>query len=206
MEESRRKRTIYFIISLVVAVMFISSYAALGNNNLTTSTSTNQTNSSQKTYFVIGSANGVVTNYTSGATVYTLNASLANPANVSNTLSKLEANGSLSAVTPQNTGNFLVSTQKMNPYVLQEYLYNAYTPNGISVGNVSTYVYLPKVLQLYLPGSTPQKVNVVLTRQNFTVNIAPLQSIGTNVILNIHAAAWANGTVSQLQIINATPA
>ena len=69
--EAKKKRLIFLFGSILVAIIFLSSYAAFSNNGSPTSVTT--TAKAQSTVFVTGDTNGLITNYSDVALVSILN-------------------------------------------------------------------------------------------------------------------------------------
>jgi len=193
LDEKSKKRLTTFLLSLFVAVIFIGSYAAFGNISTGNSTSTTTVHIGQ-TYFVTGSANAVVSGYSSAAEVQVIgNDTIVSM--VGNTLTQLQNNGSVSSYFQYGTG-YNVFLNSYSPYQLQQLLYGMYPTNTIRV-NSSTYVSLPKTIPLYY---STQQVQVGLPGRNYSVSMAPIIAIGSNVPVAIKAIIFANGTLYNNQI------
>ena len=71
----KRKKTIMFIGSMIVALMFVTSYLAFGNNNSGVSTTTYTTTIKGSTLVVSGETNATIVNYTPNFRITLNNAS-----------------------------------------------------------------------------------------------------------------------------------
>ncbi|MCW6160318.1 MAG: hypothetical protein LVQ95_04500 [Candidatus Micrarchaeales archaeon] len=194
--EEKKKKIVTFIGTLFVAIMFVGSYAAFNNNSGNSSTSTATTTvQGGATYFVSGNANAVVTGYSQLATVSLESNNTALSSLASNELAQLQNNGSISNYVAQGNG-FQIFTQNMNAYKLQQLLASKLGSANVSV-NASTSFSLPRTLPLTYRN---QIVDVKLTNTNFTAPASPLQDIGTNVTVVVHALVYANGGIYDNQI------
>jgi hypothetical protein len=190
--DEKKKKLIYFLGTLFVAVAFISSYAAVGSFASTSTVTTTITAS--RTYFVSGSANGVVSGYSNGATLVLSNSSFS--AKAGNVLTALEDNGSISSFIDLS-GNYQVLLSTMNAYSLQQYMDKQLNSSNATSVNASTYIALPSKVELFL-GS--QAIPVTLTQTNYSVSIYPLLPLNTTVKFNLNAIVSGNGTVYNNQL------
>ncbi len=194
--DDKKKKIVTFIGTLFVAIMFVGSYAAFNNNSGNSSTSTATTTvQGGATYFVSGNANAVVIGYSQLATISLESNSSALSSRASNELAQLQNNGSISNYVAQGNG-FQIFTQNMNAYRLQQALVSKLGGSNVSV-NASTSFSLPKILPLIYRN---QIVDVKLTNTNFTAPTSPLQDIGSNVTVIVHALVYANGDIYNNQI------
>lgn len=182
--------------SVLVGIMFIASYTALGNNNPGSTTVATTTVASGATYYVTGSANGIVAGYADLATIAFAKNSSSVSSQVGNFLSTLETNGSISNYISQGNG-YEVFTGSLDAYQLQQAVYRNLSSNSIAIVNATSTVTLPRSIPLYYRN---QIVNIRLPQTNFTVSLSPLPPPNTSVAFIIHAIVFANGTVYNNQI------
>lgn len=180
----------------MIAITFITSYAAVANNNVNENQTASSTTTIPKSYYVAGNANVIVTGYALAAVVSLDTNSPSVIAQVGNTMSKLESNGSINNYIA-NSKSFNVFLGTMNAYSLQQLLYNT-TGNSIVTINATTYVSFPSQINLYY-GS--QSTPVYVPGSNYSVTIMPLLPLKTSVPVSIHALVTSNGTVYDNQII-----
>lgn len=191
--DEKTKKVLMFVVTALFALTFISSYASFGNNNVNYNSSGSTTAKNQATYFVAGTANGIVAGYAPGVTVIVKNKTAFGA--VGNTLTAMQANGSISNfVTLNNT--YQIFTQKINAYSLQQVIFSRVNSTMLAV-NSSSYVTLPQVISL---NYSKQTVQVHLLQTNFSVQVSPVAAIGSTVHLSVHALITANGTVLNNQI------
>lgn len=184
-----------FLGSLFVAVIFLSSYGAFNNNTATTSSTTSIAN--VKTYFVSGSSNAIVVNYSNVATLLvnkSVNASSSNQ--ILATLNTLESNGSINSYIEINN-SFQIFLSTINAYSLEQLFYTKLGSNKTTAVNASSIVSLPKTITMYL---NKQSVPMHLTQTNYSMNIFPLRQVGNTIKVSLNAIVTANGTVYQNQI------
>ncbi len=186
MDRSKRNKIIMFLGSVVVAVMFITSYAAFGNNGGTTVTTTVKPT---KTYYVSGSTNALVTGYGSEATLVLKNNSQSNYINL--TLSKLESSNYIYNYNKFGNSYLVELSSNFSSYNLQIYLSNSIYSNSIQL-NATENVKIPDVLDLYNYGSL---VHIYTTNTNFSISKYVLVPINSIIPVNVQAIVTANGTV-----------
>ncbi len=191
--DPKKKKLIYFLGTLFVAVAFVSSYAAVGSF-ATTSTVTTTIAAPSKTYFVSGTANGVVSGYADSAILVLSNTNFSS--DTSNVLTALEDNGSISSYLDLN-GSYQVLLASMNAYSLQQVVNKKLASSNAVYVNTSTYVMLPPKVQLAL-GS--QIVPVPLSQRNYSINIYPLMPLNTTIKFNLNAIIAGNGTIYNNQL------
>ena len=194
MDKSKRKNVILFIGSMVVAIMFITSYVAFGSNGPVASTTTVKPHN---TSVVFGSANAIVEGYQSSLVV-TLKQKNDSSA-LNQTLSGLEANGLIASYS-QETGNIfsIYLAANFSAYQFQQYAANAIPQNALQI-NATEDVRIPNTLQLYYYG---RQLTVYTQITNFTVSGTMLQPVGANVPVKIQALITSNYTVynSNIQV------
>lgn len=185
MEKEKRKKMMLLVGSIVIAVMFVTSYAAFGTNGTPSSTTTTI---KQNIYPVFGNANAVVTGYGSTMTIFASNNSTATKAG--NLLTKLESNGSISNYL--TAGNeFIIYASGITAYALQGTLYNSIPGNSITI-NATEKVRLPASMTLYYYG---RPIPTYPSNLNFTISVPVLKQVGTNLTVNVHALVFQNGQV-----------
>ncbi len=194
--DSKTKKIVFFIGSLFVAVLFLSSYAAFSNNNVSQGSVTSTTKSPQ-TFLLTGSANALVAGYGDVASVNaTSNITNHSASIIANEISSLQANGEI--VSYSNAGsNYRVELANITPYYLQQRLYNLTgLYNSIDVG-ASTTLTLPSKLGLYYGNSlTP----VTLQNLNYSLYMDNVKALNSTVNVNILALVEPNGTVYQMKL------
>ncbi len=197
--DDKKKKAIMFWGTMLVAVMFISSYAAVGNNNVTSTRNTTTSTVNVRTYPAFGTANGVIVGYGQGATLMfnkSVNATTGNQ--IVSLLGSLEANGSINSYNPIANSNFSILLGTANAYGIQQLFRSKLSwGNSISVNSTST-LELPSIVKLYV---STQAASVRLSQTNYTVYMYPLRPPGTIVNVSVKATITANGTVYQNQLV-----
>ncbi len=192
MEGERKKRYALLLGSIVVAVMFITSYAAFANNgSVPTSTTTIQ----ETTYYVTGQANALVTGYSSTLTVYTSNNSTASQ--MQSLLSSMESNGSISNYL--TAGNqYILYTTGMTPYAAQQAITGSLPANSVAI-NGTERVQLPQSVSTSYYGKA---VTIYPSVLNFTISTPMLLPVGASASVTVHALVLGNGQVydSNIQV------
>ena len=189
MVSENKKKKIMFIGSMVVALMFISSYASFGNNNISTSTTTIQRNTGPE-YYVSGDVNATIIGYSQNVLLRASNNSSSMQKGIASSLSRMETNGSISNYV-QVPGGYDIVTNSMDAYALQHYFSNSYGASNVSVSSKST-VKLPLTVILYYLGS-PIRVAPTGT---YNISISPLIANGSVVALNAHAIVNGTGAIN----------
>jgi hypothetical protein len=185
MEKQQRKKTLLFIGAMIVAVMFVTSYAAFGTNG---SVPTTSTTIKQATYVVFGSVNAVIIGYGSSLNVALINKSLGNMLN--STLSNLEANSIITNYVP-TPGGVVVYAPGNSPYVVQQAFFGSFPANSIAI-NGTELVKLPQSFTLFYYGTA---IRVYPNATNFTVPSQLLKKIGANTTVRVQALTLPNGFV-----------
>ncbi len=191
MEKVKLKNTILFIGSFMVAVMFITSYAAFGNNNARSSTTT-ISQSPHGGIFVSGVANAIVVNY-SATSLILINQKNYNStySNVSNYLAKLESNNTIPYYTEESNGMLVELNSSFNAYMLQQLLLEKFA-NGTHV-NATVYIKLPHFVKFY---SGTYGFNVSMPNRTYSISESPLMPLGSNVSVKINALANQSGFIT----------
>ncbi len=176
-----RKQLLFLVGAVIVAVMFVSSYAAFGSGGGVSSASTSI---KQSTYVVFGSANAVVTGYMNSITLIVKQGNVTGTIN--QTLSGLEANSSINDYILAS-GTFVIYASKSNPYQLQQLFLSKLPPNSIAV-NATERIAIPNVIAL-----GPQPLSVYTNMTNFTLSVARLQPLGGNLTVSVQALVFEKG-------------
>ena len=190
MEHERKRKLALFAGAIVVAIMFLTSYAAFGSNGTAQSTTTSI---KQSTYPVFGNANAVVIGYGSSVSVTLIDINASGALN--STLSKLEANSTITNFIPTATG-FIVYAPGSAPYTVQEAFGSALPHNAIALNGTES-IRIPSSLVLYYYGT---ETNVHTNTTNFTIPVQELKPTGSNVSVSIRALVLPDGNVYQNNI------
>lgn len=196
--ESKSKKRLYLIGAIVVAVMFVTSYAAFGNNNVGTGISST-TVASCGGYFVTGTVNSVIIGYGSSVAVTSTNQSTIFISNLTSRLGDLQANGSISEYRLYDNGTFGVYLASINAYALQILLKNISSQLHV---NGTEDVALPHTVLLYYSGNP---IHIVLPIQNFTITTNALSQLNSSATLKVYALVNKTGIVCNKQV-SVTPA
>ncbi|MCL4404951.1 hypothetical protein M1583_03105, partial [Candidatus Marsarchaeota archaeon] len=177
-----------FLGSLVVAIMFITSYAASGGGNNSSSTTTIAYNYSGAVPMV-GTANAVVVNYTSSPVVELSPKGYNSTAlGVTDYLNSLVSKGYAVTYTPNGNQFNVLLSNNFTAYQLQSAIASRFGSNATVKGTV--YIRLPKSIKMY-DGTS----GYVLTSptSEYSVVIEPLPYIGSNVSVKVLALITAKG-------------
>jgi hypothetical protein len=187
--------------ALFVGVIFLTSYASFGNNSVVSSTTTTVAN--VRTVPAFGSSTATVTGYSTTAYVR-VNASFSTAGNtVAETLSKLEANGSIISYLPSSASGYevylqAVNSSSINAYSLQGLLRSAVNrSNAITITAVA-YVELPSNITLYY---NMQPIPVPVVNRGYSVNMTDLDSLGSKLNVSVSALITSNGSVYRNQLV-----
>lgn len=192
--DSKKKKMIFLVGSIFVAIIFLSSYAAFSSNGTKATTTTTIKNPS--TYFSTGSANAVITNYSDIAYITLENSTNYSRNNVTKIIALLVSNGSAFNYVYTNNSYEVVLGQ-MSPYQLKDLLEaNATLKNNTQVGS-TTYVALPKTILLYY-GTQPITVN--LKSRNYSIYMNNIGPVGDTVNVIVSALLERNGSVYNNEI------
>lgn len=185
MQNDKRKRILFLIGSIIVALMFVSSYAAFGNNG--SAQTTTVTTTVGYTIPVFGAANAVVTGY-GNKFIISLSKN-ASTNSINTTLSNLQLNGSISSyIGLQKT--FTIYAGNMSPYYLLELINKATTPNSI-IANVSENVTIPTSVMMTYP-ETGRQTEAYFYSRNATLYRSSFSPIGSNLPVHISALVFVN--------------
>ena len=194
MQESTKKK-ILGLGALIVAMAFISSYAAFGNNGAPNTTTSTTTIKAATTYYVTGNTLASISGYASQLYL-TLNKpnSTANDT-VTSLLTKMENNNSVSAFI-NNPNGFYISLGNATAYSLEQAV-SAKLPANSFLVNSTAFLSLPKVVKLYYRGVG---LNVSLPALNYSTQFNNPVPIGTQLNVTVAALAAANGSIYNNQI------
>ena len=188
--DSKRKRTLLFIGSLLVAVMFLTGAAGLGSGNSSpiSSTSGSHTLHITATFFASGVMNATVYKYGSSIKLALYNDTYVNK--TAALLSSMESNGSIATFT-QVSGTFNVYSGKYNTYQIYVDLLKQSGNTSFSF-SAPEYIELPAQATLEVRNSTVV-ANTSLARdyQLYSNPVAP----NSTIQVNVHALVGVlNGT------------
>lgn len=184
--DAKKKRLAFLFGGILVAIIFLSSYAAFSNNGSPTTATT--TAKAAGTVFVTGYTNAIITNYSDVAYVSFSNSSNSVKNTVTNSLSMLQANGTVvDSIVTNNTYQVVLSG--ISPYTLQQFLYQkTNSTNSISVGSTAD-VQLPQTIAFTY---TNVPIDLHLTNRNYTVYLSQVQSIGSTINVSISTLLYTN--------------
>ncbi len=187
MENDKRKRGLFLIGSIIVAIMFVTSYAAFGNGNGPSTTST--TIISGQTIAAFGTVNAIVTGYGKKFTI-TLGKNISTDS-LNITLSNMQSNGSISSFLYQQNAVTLYSGS-ISAYSLLRLLEHLFPSNSI-IANVSENVTLPSSIKLYYYG---RPIEGYIKSQDAVIYRSEFSPLGSNLSVHIAALVFPNnGTV-----------
>ncbi|MCL4389471.1 MAG: hypothetical protein M1528_02125 [Candidatus Marsarchaeota archaeon] len=185
MEKDKRKRLLFLIATVALAVMFVTSYAAFGSGS---SISTSSTTINQQTIAVFGTSNAVVAGYGSSITLSIINSSIGGKVN--STIAALYSNGSIANYVQLPNG-FTLYMANMSAYGLQELFSSTLPRNSVRI-NASETVKLPPSIKMYYNGNPIFVRSSIL---NFSLQRSPLLQEGSTVSVNVQALVLLNGSV-----------
>ena len=188
MQDSTKKK-LMFIGSIVVAVMFLTSYAAISNNISNVSTTTTK-QVALVPYPFFGSANATVTSYSSAANITVPNATVSSE--VYNALQALESSNKITDYINTTGGYSIFLGTNFTPYQLQKSIANI---SGAKVQSL-TYVKLPEIIKMSY--SNGPVVDVLAKNLTYPVQISPIPE--SNSIIPVRVDAIVN---QNYQIYNA---
>ncbi|MGC8669929.1 MAG: hypothetical protein ACP5TL_02130 [Candidatus Micrarchaeia archaeon] len=187
MDKEKRNKIIFLMGSILVALMFISSYGAFGNNNSMQSTTTiPQKSSNVKTYYV--------TNNYVNATIY-------NYSGISLTFSRNTSNHTISDLMNALTTNGLISD-----YVLYGSTYELMLSNSSAIriqnyllsenisANVSAtaMIRIPSKVTMFYYN---QSINCTTNHNTFYVSLNKIMPLGSKIPVHLTALVLGNGAV-----------
>ncbi len=194
----KTKKFVFLIGAIMIAVIFITSYAAFSNNNTANATTSTVSAAPQQTVFASATTNGIITNYTQIAYVESANSSNSSGAKLGQIMSQLEANSSIYSYIYVND-SYEAYLSNVSAYDLQELLYKDFnSTNAISIGSTAD-ILLPSSISMYYSNSSPP-ISVPLSNRNYTVYITGLKSIGSSLNLSVSALITTRGTIYNNQL------
>lgn len=188
--EEKTKKTIFFIGSIFVAVIFVTSYAAFSNNGSGASASTT-TIGAANTVYVFGTANGIIVNYSYSAYVTVANKSQATSINA--TLGALEANGTVSNFVLLNSTTYQAILSTINTYQFYLYLSQSLNDSNVPVEGYA-YVQLPATISMHYSGSVAP-VSISFPTKNYSVFLQRAVPISTTVPIKVEALITTAGNI-----------
>lgn len=187
MDSDKRKRAIMFIGTMIVAIMFVTSYLAFGNNSGSSTTSTATTTIRTSTIVVSGETNATITNYTPNFLIGLSNASAANFNALNSTLSHMLSNGSITNMQPQGNNSFAIYSGSLDTYELYGIL-SAQPVGNYLAWNATADISLPKYIILYYG---PNRLNVSVGSFVSQTHVSSIKPLGSKVQVNVLAQVYA---------------
>jgi hypothetical protein len=183
MDSEKRKKMVLFIGSLLVAVMFLTSYLAFGNNTTQQTTTPTTTVLNVQTTFVSGIVNATVFNYSQH---FTLKLAGSNTSSVSlnSMLSNMEANGSIESYNVYNT-SLSIYPGRLNVFEVYNAIASrlAYAP----AINATAFIILPSTMTLYY-GS--YAYTVLSGNSSYAIPVSHLVPIGGALRVKVNALVY----------------
>ncbi|MDE1868722.1 MAG: hypothetical protein KGH60_02030 [Candidatus Micrarchaeota archaeon] len=194
MQEKTRQKLLGIGV-LIVAAVFITSYAAFGNNGGSNTTTSTTTIKPATTYYVSGNAIATVGGYGSQLYLTLTGTNSSVNSTVTSLLNRLESNNSVSTYI-NNPNGYYVSLGNATAYSFYR-LIAAKVNASQFVVNSTAVISLPKVVKLYYRGVG---LNVTMPKSNYTVQFLNPVPIGSALNVTVAALATANGTIFNNQI------
>jgi hypothetical protein len=189
--DTKTKKLVFLIGAILIAVIFITSYAAFSSNNTASTTTT--TVKSVESFFATGSSNAIITNYSDIAYVVISNSTNFTKENTTITteLNSLESNGSIDNYI--NTNNsYQVVLSSVSAYDVQQLLYKDLgTQNTIKVGSTA-YITLPPTITLFYNN---QPITTRIPSQNYSIYMQNIKAINSTINVSISTLVTANGSI-----------
>jgi hypothetical protein len=183
MDSEKRKKMVLFVGSLLVAVMFLTSYLAFGNNTTQQTTTPTTTVLNVQTTFVSGIVNATVFNYSQH---FTLKLAGSNTSSVSlnSMLSNMEANGSIESYNVYNT-SLSIYPGRLNVFEVYDAIASrlAYAP----AINATAFIILPSTMTLYY-GS--YAYTVLSGNSSYAIPVSHLVPIGNALRVKVNALVY----------------
>jgi len=195
--DQKLKKRLLTIGSVFVAIIFLTSYASYANNNTGQTTSTTTIGNVQ-TYFVSGTANAIVSNYSSSLNIILINASQNSSTYdmISSVLGNLQLNGSVLNYF-YNIGRYQVYLGSgIDAYGMQSLLNKTVSNKNFKV-EATSYVTLPSTLRLFYQDTA---VDIFIGGKQYPVTIVPPRPINSTVKVTVQALVTANGIPYQNNI------
>lgn len=186
--EAKTKKLIFFLGSIFVAIIFLTSYAAFSNNGTNSTTTTIK---SQSTVFATGVSSAVVYNYGDVAYVSLLNSSNSSRDALTNSISQLESMGNVQNYIETNGSYQLILSSNISSYGLQQWLYGKIGSNTVSVGSDAEII-LPSSIQLYYNNAP---LSIQLPNRNYSIYLSNVVALNSTINITISALLLRNGSI-----------
>ena len=202
---SKSKKTLMFLFSIFVGVVFITSLATLGLSSPNQQTPANNTVVKQPSVATIvasGEVNATIVGYSKIFDISLDNASSQSGTEVSNGLETLSASGAVSNFAPTGSGFIVYSGNRSADYIVA-YLYNTTGSNSTFVVNATAKVGLPYNVTLY---NQRNAFNVVMNNGTESVKMDSVPPIGSKMKVDVLASIFqsSSGIFNTYQIYNNT--
>ncbi len=196
MDAQKRNRIIITLGTLIVAVMFVSSYASFGNNNIAGSSTATTTIRSGSTIVVYGSAIGRVVNYSSSLNMTINTDKQSNTINYINaTLGELESNNLIGSYDYLGSGKYAIILSKMNLYNFSKIISNNSIYNASVYGE--EYLSIPNSVELYY---NTQAAKIALPNSEYGIYTSNILSLNSSINISISAVVYTNGSLYNNQL------
>ncbi|MCL4411712.1 hypothetical protein M1329_02160 [Candidatus Marsarchaeota archaeon] len=188
----RRRGYLMLIGTIIVAVMFVSSYLVSNNSQGSATTTKTTIPSNVKSYFATNdSVPATLRGYGS-----TLSLTIANNTtdinSVTGILSNLTSEGAISYTPRGNTFSVLLFSN-LTPYSLEQELSNAIGPASIKNASAVAYVSLPAIVPMYI-GGQPIRVAIGNSTQ-YPITLPRLEPEESFVLVGVQALVTTSGQV-----------
>ncbi len=177
----------------------ITENGLLYNNQLRISLDTNAINAPpQPTELATGYANALILGYADAANVKQLSNSSSTANMLSNLMSQLKENGSISDYAYAN-GIYDINLSSFSAYALQMYVFTALnSSNSVLVGSTAK-IMLPKSLTLYYSNSS-RPINIPISARNYTIYLNGVGMVNGTVNLSVSALVTNSGLLYNNQL------
>ena len=201
---SKNKKTIMFLFSIFVGIVFITSLATLGLSS-PHQTAANKTTTKQPAVATIvasGEVNATIVGYERTFDISLANISSPSGTEISNALSTLSTNGEVGNFAPTGSGFIVYSGNKSADFVTA-YLYNVIGLNNSFSVNATALVRLPNNVTLY---NQRNALDVIMNNGIEPVRIDSAPAIGSKVKIDVLASVFqsTSGIFNTYQIYNNT--
>lgn len=196
MDAQKRNRIIITLGTLIVAVMFVSSYASFGNNNISGSSTSTTTIRNGSTIVVYGKAAGRVVNYSDNLNM-TINANkLSNASNyINTTLNGLESNNLIGSYNYLGEGRYAIILSKMSLYNFSKVISANAVYNASVYGE--EYLSIPNSVALYY---NTQKAQIALPNNEYGIYTSNILALNSSINVSISAVVYTNGSLYNNQL------
>ncbi len=198
MDSEKRKKTMLFIGSLIVAAMFLSSYLAFGSNS-THQTTTSTTVFSSSTTFVSGNVNATVLNYSDHFTIGVRDANATKLSQLNSSLSSMESNGSIES--------YYLLNNSLSIYSGSSDIFDLYNSISSLLGstppiNTTALIALPS--GIYLNYGAYQYF-VISNNLSYAVPVEKLVPIGSKLLVKVNALVYKKNSSSSEYLMYGQP-